>query len=130
MKVLSKNIGLLDSNFGLLDKNVPLVYNDIRFVEHVQDTIVFTDSQMLKHPLYTVPQKIAWLVEPPSISPWSHEWIKSNYHHFEYVVTHIKNSIIPNAVYVPFGGSWINDKNVRHKSKNVSMIIDGKKSVI
>ncbi|MFN3403733.1 MAG: glycosyltransferase family 10 domain-containing protein [Cytophagaceae bacterium] len=76
--------------------------------------------------------KVAWLLEPISIYPDMYKWVRRNYHHFHYVFTHDKKWIkdIPNAVWIPVGGTWI-EKNQRdmyffEKKKNISFFCSDK----
>lgn len=92
------------------------------------DKIIVTDS-FLHHQLNNK-IKIAWLLEPECIFPYSYNFITSNYSNFTYVLTHTKDLMdkIPNAVFYAFGTTFIKSKDFKiyEKTKNISMIASNK----
>jgi len=98
-----------------------------------RDICFFTDSQLSQIANQSNPYckvNVAWLLEPPSVSPSSYEWIKQNYNFFDYVLTYNKEllSIDKRFVWYPHGGCWIEPQDFRvyPKSSNVSIIASNK----
>ena len=94
------------------------------------DTIaIYTDSS-LEEVNPTVQLKIAWLLESPAITDIQHEWIKYNYHKFDYVYTHDRNSLELDSKFkfVPVCGCWIHptEQQIYSKTKLLSMISSNK----
>jgi calcineurin-like phosphoesterase family protein len=75
-------------------------------------------------------RRIAFVIEPNSINSDSYNYLKDNHHKFKYILSHDKdfNRIIPNAIYYPFGGCWIEpgERAIYNKTKLVSIIASGK----
>lgn len=76
-------------------------------------------------------KKIAWLLEPRTISPRNYEYVKNHQEEFDIVVTHDLDFMtqIKNGVYAPHGGTWISPNDWVsnfEKSKNVSIIASEK----
>ncbi len=73
---------------------------------------------------------IAWLIEPISINKESYKYIRENHQNFSYVLSHNKEFLksIPNGLYYPFGGCWIEeaDRKIYPKTKLVSIIASDK----
>tara|TARA_R110001606_G_scaffold384599_2_gene547599 strand:+ start:1663 stop:2466 length:804 start_codon:yes stop_codon:yes gene_type:complete len=76
---------------------------------------------------------IAWIIEPYELNPHPYNYIRANYDKFKNVLTPYKefNKTIPNAVYVPFGTTWIDDNScdIYDKTKDVSIIASFKKQM-
>lgn len=74
--------------------------------------------------------KFAWLVEPQAIFPYSYHYIKYNYQKFDKVLTHDISilSSVPNSIFMPFGTSFIEEKDFKIYEKNrlVSMVSSNK----
>lgn len=92
------------------------------------DKIIVTDSFI--HHRVNNKLKIAWLVEPESIYPYSYQFIRHNFKNYDYVVTYAKSLLdtIPNSIFYPFGTTFINEKDYKiyDKNKNISMIASDK----
>lgn len=73
---------------------------------------------------------IAWLVEPPVITPYPYQWIKNNNNRYKYVLTYSEELLSKgqNFLYYPFGNTLLNetDFNVYEKNKLVSMMLSNK----
>lgn len=72
-------------------------------------------------------RKIAWLIEPPSLSTTHYDRVQTYAHIFDYFLTFHKELIKKNDnrwLYYPLGGSWIAEKEwgVFEKYKMASMI--------
>lgn len=97
------------------------------------EDLVFYVDDAIKNPLPGHKKKIAWLIEPYIKKPHLCEWLKTNYHLFDYVLMNdIESSeSIPNSIFYPFGGCWIEEENRRphEKTKLVSIITSNKKQV-
>ena len=53
----------------------------------------FTDSKLLQiasHINSFCKINVAWLLEPPSVNPYSYQWIRQNHHFFNYVLSYNK----------------------------------------
>ena len=89
--------------------------------------IIVTD-EFIGHPLNNK-YRFAWLVEPECIFKYSYDYVKLHYDKFTKVLTHDKSLLdcIPNSVFVPFGTTFINDKDfaIYEKSRLVSMVASG-----
>lgn len=101
----------------------------------IGDLIVITESCFHLVDTYTERVKIAWILEPKSISPWAYSWIMENHHKFTYVLTHNEELIKTDPQkfkWYPFGGCWIlpEDRKIYPKTKNVSIIASNKKSTL
>lgn len=89
---------------------------------------VFTDGFLREVDTCKSKYKIAWLVEPPVISPFIYNYIKLNYQKFDLIFTFDESllSINNKFKYYPYGSSWIHEKAIYQKSKNVSIIASNK----
>lgn len=75
-------------------------------------------------------KKIAWLIENKGVYPKLYDNLEENSKHFDLVFSSSKavcNSL-SNAVWIPFGGCWIESPTLDHsKSQNISMILSNKR---
>jgi hypothetical protein len=101
-----------------------------REISSYNDITIITDHHILQNQK-NINRKIAWLIEPTCISPTTYEFIENNYSKFEYVLTHEKKILdtIPNSIFIPFGGCWIEIFNhkIEKKTKNISIIVSEKR---
>ncbi len=90
-----------------------------------------TEESFLRANFKTPHDGIAFMIEPACINPESYRYIRQNYSDFVYVLSHDKEFLkqIPNGLYYPFGGCWIEEKDrqVYPKTKFMSIIASGKK---
>lgn len=127
-------------------KIYPKHFQWYRGTDNINDMVVITESMFHKVDEFTEKIKIAWLLEPISISPDGYKWIKENYWKFDYVLTHnldfIKNQMpqlheinaavgtsgFTKILWYPFGGCWImpEDRKIYPKTKGISIIASGK----
>jgi hypothetical protein len=133
-------------------KIYPKHFEWYRGQDNINDIVVITESMFHKVDEFTEKIKIAWLLEPMSISPESYNWIKSNWDMFDFILSHnldfikslqeIKNTNIntplpilnktsfrvPDIIWYPFGGCWImpQDRKIYPKTKGISIIASGK----
>lgn len=94
-----------------------------------ENIAVYTDNSLSRvNP--NVNKKICWLLESPSVSLYSHEWIAKNHNKFDIIFTNNKTLLDINDKFkfVPTGGCWIKseDQYVYPKSKLVSIIASNK----
>ncbi len=93
--------------------------------------VFITEESFLKAAFKNPGNSIAFMIEPACINPESYRYIRQNYSDFVYVLSHDKDFLkqIPNGLYYPFGGCWIEEKDrqVYPKSKFMSIIASGKK---
>ncbi|TXT66055.1 MAG: hypothetical protein BAJALOKI3v1_50054 [Promethearchaeota archaeon] len=136
---MKPKIGLYDTAF-FNDKTSSKYYNDIpfewnRYTPAECNIVVFTDQclPMVNFASQISHIKIAWLVEPRSINPNWYDFINNNYNNYDYIITHDKEvGKLPNAVIVPFGGTWICPTRwkIYNKSKDFSIIASKKNFTI
>jgi hypothetical protein len=90
------------------------------------DICFFTDMCLHEVDNVNAKIKIALLLEPYTIFSKSYEFIMIHCAKFDYVLSHNTSFLkyIPNGIYYPHGGTWINeyDWNVYIKNKNISII--------
>lgn len=74
--------------------------------------------------------KVALILEPKSINEKAYVYARDHQNEFKYILTHDKDFTrnIPNALYYPFGGCWIDpfDRNIHPKTKLISIIASEK----
>lgn len=93
---------------------------------------IYTDNYLNDAIIKYNGDKIAWLVEPISINSYMYEWIKSNYNYFLEVWTHDLSivNVIPNAILVPVGGTWVPlDEHLIHNKTNLCSFISSDKNI-
>ncbi len=77
---------------------------------------------------------VGWIIEPPLINKEAYRFAKKNCDNFTAILSHNKDFLatIPNGLYYPFGGCWIEEENrkVHPKTKLISIIASGKKETI
>ncbi len=110
----------------------PKYFSWYRGNEKHNDMIVITESCFHLTDNYRETTKIAWLLEPPSISPDSYKWILQNHHKFSYILTHQKwliERLGEKALWYSFGGCWLypEQQQIYPKSKGISIIASSKK---
>lgn len=97
----------------------------------------FTDMSLTEVNNFNKPRSkinVAWLLEPPSISPQIYQWIKQNYSFFDYVLTYNKEliSIDKKFKWYPHGGCWLKpeDYGIFNKVSKISIIASNKTQTI
>lgn len=103
----------------------------LKWISDLSETVVFTDYCLHEFHNYNI-NKIAMIIEPPSIIPHIYQWIKDNHQYFDYVLTfdkellEISNKFIfsPNAT-----GHWLKDEDIKihNKNKLISIFASDKK---
>ena len=127
-------INLVDSTFEHCEfSSNPLpVINKAENIEWVRENskdklVIYTDDQI---PTHTSKESIAWLIEPRQIKLAGYKYIEKNYKQFKNIWTYDKNLIntIPNAIFYPFGGCWIeyDQRKIHPKNKLFSIICSNK----
>ncbi len=111
--------------------------DNIEWLRTIDDTevIVLTDKCLpLMDTVDPSLKKVAWLLEPQVIDRSSYEFISKNYESFIAVVSHDKEfcKTVPNAIYCPYGTSWIlpQDWKQHSKAKSCSLIASNKNMTI
>jgi hypothetical protein len=94
------------------------------------DILVITDYHITEN--YPLNQnKIAWLIESMCISPSTYQFIENNYSKFDFILTHEKIILdnIPNSIFIPFGGCWIetDKQKIEKKTKDISIVVSDKR---
>lgn len=97
-----------------------------------EDLVFYVDDAIL-NPLPGHKRKIAYMIEPYIKKPNLYKWLTTNHKLFDIVLMNDKESMkdIPNSIFYPFGGCWIEPKNRKfhNKTKLVSIICSNKKQV-
>lgn len=116
-------------NYSTLFQESKYITWDRSTVTGKENIVIYTD-QSLNRVNKEVKNKIAWLLESPSISSYAHEWIKNNHNLFDTVFTNNKDllDIGDKFKFVPTCGCWIEPKDhcIFPKSKMLSMIASSK----
>ena len=105
------------------DRAIPIKSTEVVFV---------TDTSIMDERVYNASNiKYAWLLECREYLGHNYDWIQRNYQYYNYVLTHDKDLLkqIPNALWQPYGGCWISQKDCsidNEKSKLISTILSGK----
>jgi len=131
---MKKKFKILDNNFAHAKYSTD--YQESVFVDwdrspvNENDKIVIYTDNFLQKVGNNSKVNIAWLMEPPTISPHTYKWIESNNNKFTYVLTYIKHLLDKgeNYVFYPEIGCWIypKDQKIYDKTKKVSIIASAK----
>ena len=134
-----KTINLWDDNFAHLTCSIhgktakEIIYSRNNLVW--DDITIFTDSKIFDGTVDRVqsPIKIAWLMEPPAISPGNYSNIHNVINKFNLILTcdeGLIKSYPGKAIMTPAGGVWINDwhpyKLNEEGIRPISIIYSGK----
>jgi hypothetical protein len=120
--------GHLTSTFKYKPTNIEWIPRQMEF----DGPTVFTDFFIFDPIVDQVKSqiKIAWLMEPPAIHPWSYENIINFEDKFDYILTFDENLLNRSSKYIKYivGQSRVPDNisNFYEKSKHISMISSGK----
>jgi hypothetical protein len=105
---------------------------DLIFNRIYEEPIFITESNIPQiSEVSTFKNKIAWLLECRSINSSLYKWISDgNYRKFNYVLSHDRELVksIPNGLWVPFGGCWVDKSewNIYDKTKMLSIVASEK----
>jgi len=133
---MKKNVMIVDNLFAHAKYSTD--NQDSKYINWVRnnidsDIVFYTDNSMKLSLSHNVKRKIGWLLESPKVTISAHEWIKTNYNHFDSVFTNNKILLDMNEKFkfAPTGGCWIfkSDQKVHEKTKNVSIIASSKNSL-
>lgn len=98
---------------------------------------IFTDSFLKPVYIKSVrsPIKIGWLIERREISPIPYYLFDSYIDELDFVMTNDEQLILKypqKCKFIPFGGSWIQDENIRifDKTKQISTIFSNKRGIL
>lgn len=106
-----------------------------RIVPHPWDNsgLVFYTDEAIKLATFddiSKVDRVAWLLEPQDINQNSYDFIFNNSGLFCNVLSHNKEIVnkIPNAMWYPYGGTWINEdeRKIYDKTRNISIIASNK----
>ncbi|MDD5650735.1 MAG: glycosyltransferase family 10 [Candidatus Nanoarchaeia archaeon] len=97
------------------------------------DIVVFTDYCLHEAAQYTSSNKIALILEPPSVIPHIYQWIEQNHQIFNTVLTFDKEllDISSKFVFSPNAtGHWLKDNDIKihNKNKLISMFASNKRT--
>lgn len=128
-------------------KIYPKHFQWYRGTDNINDMVVITESMFHQYDSFNEKIKIAWLLEPISISPESYDTIIAKWWKFDYILTHNNDflKVLNKAkelwphdsrillkdtkfCWYPFGGCWImpEDRKMIPKTKGISIIASGK----
>ena len=130
-------INIFDNNFSHIPYSVPNQLS--QHIEYEREAMsydgitVFTDNFLFNSIINRVDSKykIAWLLEPRSITPYIYNNITKVDARFDYVLTHDQTLLQTNPLkykFCPVGGCWIENRNykIHSKNKQISMIYSNK----
>lgn len=91
---------------------------------------IYVDKLCFNQELNNSKINCAWIIEPPIINGENYMNILKHGENFRYIFTHNKNIIsqLNNGVYIPHGGTWMRDEDIKlhQKNKIVSCIFSWK----
>jgi hypothetical protein len=128
-----KLLNLKDKNF--VNQEYSAMHGASRFIKWDRSCsqpgpVIYTDKFLNDRINIYKGEKIAWVLEPVSIYPHIYTWIKLNWALFKEVWTHDEEliNLLPNARWIPMGGTWINlsNRNVHTKTILCSFIASSK----
>jgi hypothetical protein len=120
--------GVYTSTYIYPPKNIEWEYRHMNY----DGVTVFTDSMIFDQVVDEVKSriKIAWLMEPPAIHPWSYENIINFEDKFDYILTFDETLLKRNPKYIKYivGQTRVPDDiaNFYPKSKHISLIASNK----
>ena len=121
---MKKTVELKDRNFDITIRE-PKNFKWVKTNNPVTEKTFVTDGHILSNE-----GGVAWLIEPPVISPSPYTWIKNNHNKYKYVLTYSEELLSKgeNFLYYPFGNTLLDesDFNIYDKSKLVSMMLSNK----
>ena len=92
---------------------------------------IFYTDRFLTNKIENKKNTYGWLLEPPSISPQTYNYVKNNNTKFDKVLTYDKDllDLGENFIFYPHGGCWIpeHEQIIYKKTKMVSIIASPKK---
>ena len=122
-----------NGSFGCGNLNLPPTYFDWDRTNSKSCKIcVLTENSFWTIDSINCDCKVGLILEPPSISPESYDWIRhpENYQKFQYILTHNKELLLidDRFKYYPFGGCWVLpiEQKIYPKSKNISIVASWK----
>ena len=110
---------------------VPTYFEWCRDEDFESPVTFFTDTNLWRAEGHPAKTKVAWLIEPPSISDTHYKQAWDMRDVFNYILTfdtdYVKEG--KNYLYYPQGGSWIKqeDWGMKEKTKEVSIIASAKR---
>jgi len=132
MRKMSIKDSLFSHAYSSSGYNKPSYFEWDRKNQH-GDVIFLTDSHVFE--VDTIPpniKKYAWLLESPSITPNSYEFVYNNSKLFDKIFTHSKKILgnTKNSYFSPTGGCFLKDDEIKYdyeKTKLISMMISKKR---
>lgn len=129
-----RNVKIIDDNFAhakySTDHQISKYIEWVRNIKSQEDDIVFLTDYSMLNSNNILGKKIGLLMEPKSIKPTIHEWVKTNYDKFYIILTYDKELIglSDNIIFYPHSGCWIDtqDQMVYEKTKLTSIIASSK----
>jgi len=132
MKKISIKDSLFSHVYSSSGYNKPSYFEWDRNNQH-GDVIFLTDSHVFEVDLIPANiKKYAWLLESPSITPNSYEFVYNNSQLFDKIFTHSKKILdtTKNSYFSPTGGCFLKNDEIKYdyeKTKLISMMISNKK---
>lgn len=118
------------------DWSTPFQHNDPKNFVWSQDDMSLTDVVFYTDKKMMMPNKIGrvkvgMVYEPREINQEVHNWVKRHHHEMDYIFTWDKElaAQIPNAIYMVYGVSWLNEKfySMYPKTKACSIVVSEKR---
>lgn len=107
--------------------NNPTYFEWVRDEREADEWTFVTDGYLYKN---LDSNTIAFLIEPPSTSPYTYQFIYQNQNKFKYILTFCEDlvKVCKNALFYPYGGSFFKKEelNIYKKSKDISMLLSSK----
>jgi hypothetical protein len=98
-----------------------------------EDIVFYVDDAIKQVDIAGHKTKIAYMIEPYVKKPNLYKWLGSNHDKFDHVLMNDKESMesIPNSIFHPFGGCWVESENRKKhdKTKLISIVASAKKQV-
>ncbi len=135
-----KKVRILDSNFAHSVLGYSSDFQISKYIEWdrqsplIDGNLVFITDNNCYSVDNIIGKKIAWLMEPKSINNNIYEWMLSNYHKFDTVLSYDKEFLtkIPNGEFIIHGMCWVplEEQKIYDKTKICSIIASAKKQTI
>jgi hypothetical protein len=129
-----KEINIRDSTFAHHPESVThekkaTMFKWCRENRVVSDSCFITDRHLQEVDKLRAKRKIAMLIEPRAIHPFTYKFVEENNKKFDYILTFDKELLDrgANFLFYPFGVCWIKDFSPVKKSKLCSMIASAKR---
>jgi len=129
-----KEINIRDSSFAhhpesMTHEKKATKFKWCRENKIVSDSCFLTDMHLQEVDKMKSKRKIAILIEPRAINPFTYKFVEENSKKFDFILTFDKELLDrgANFLFYPFGVCWIKDHTLPTKTKLCSMIASAKR---